>query len=183
VRTSVFSLLLVVTLGWPNTAPPRTASQDSREMLYINGAHLGLGMTQEEVFAALREKHLGVAKIDDGSSPTSSTWFLCKSPEDADCEPRLGQVTFKNNRLTLVTKRWTQSVSASDMVSALYAVAKDLQSRGLVNCRIEPKETLEPIAEIRYVQFSCGNNMQITVERMDAAQTPSVAVDQMLIVK
>src|SRR5439155_1010028 len=88
-------------------------SQRKDDGLEIKGIQLTLGMTQDLVFSKLRERNLTVAKM----GTVDNSWAICDSPESTACEPMLGQISFKDDRLVLVLKRWTDTKNITDLVS------------------------------------------------------------------
>ena len=147
------------------------------ETLEISGIQLRLGMEQDLVFQKLREKKLGLNRAE----PSDSSWFLCGSPDDQECNPILGEIIFKNGRLTLVFKRWAETKSAEDLVIAMYGAAKDFESRGLSRCQLAAGERVLPGESHRYIDVICGDHLGLRIGMMKTSKTPFVAVvDQLL---
>jgi hypothetical protein len=107
-----------------------------------------LGMDENTVTQKLREKNLGVSEVKS-LGPGIRVWLLCDSPEGKDCDPVLGEVGFRNGHVTVVTKRWTETSSATELVAALYGAAKDLEEHGFthpVKEDVKKKSLSRPLA-------------------------------------
>jgi hypothetical protein len=159
------------------------SSQQPDEMLEIKGVELRLGMDERVVAQKLREKNFGVREADS-SEPGRKTWFLCESPDVKDCDPVLGQVSFYNRRLNVISKQWVDTKSATEVVSAFYGATKDLKKRGFTHCQLATEETLEPGSEIQYVEMKCSAHLSLRIIRFHSTKTPSpVPVQEVLFTK
>jgi hypothetical protein len=154
VTCSANTILLVLALANPNYAQT-TKLHD--EVLEINGIELRLGMNQDFVFKKFREKKVNAWKLEP--SPAFETWVVCEPFDDSQCVPGSGQITFREGRLYMATKNWVETKTASDVATAFYGAAKDLEQRGFTSCKLAAKESLAPGQEIRYVDLHCGERL------------------------
>jgi hypothetical protein len=100
------------------------------------------------------------------------------------CSCSLGQVSFYNGHLTVISKRWVDTKSAAAVVSAFYGATKDLEKHGFTHCQLASKETLEPGSEIRYVEMKCSEHLSLRIIHVHSTKTPSlVAVEEVLFTK
>jgi hypothetical protein len=151
---SANTILGVLAFATPNYAQ---SVKPHDEVLEINGVELRLGMNEDFVFKKFREKRVSAWKVEP--SPAFNTWVVCEPFDDSQCVPGAGQVTFKEGRLYMATKNWVETKTASDVVTAFYGAAKDLEERGFANCKLAAKESLAPGQEIKYVDLKCGEHL------------------------
>jgi hypothetical protein len=142
-------------------------------------------MEENTVVQRLRAKNFGISEPPELSGPGKKTWILCGSPDDdKNCDPALGQVSFENGHVNVITTNWVETKSAEEVVMALYGATKDLEKRGFTHCQLASKETFDPGSEVQYVQMKCNEHLSLSVVHLHSRQTPSlVAVQEILVAK
>jgi hypothetical protein len=167
---TVLMLFMLTCVALSQSSPPG-------EMLEIKGIKLRLGMDQNAVEQKIREKNLTIAT----TKSMGDVWLLCDSPEGKECDPVLGEVGFNNGRVTIVTKRWTETNGATELVAALYGAAKDLEAHGFSHCELVNRETVDPGFEVKYVEMKCSEHLSLSVTLMRSQTSPSAMVEEQLI--
>jgi hypothetical protein len=178
-RSGAFTILALLIL----TCVIASQSSPQDEMLEIKGVQLRLGMDENTVTQKLRERNFGVQEVSrEYSGPGQKIWLLCESPDDKDCDPVLGEVGFRNGHVSIVTKRWTETNSAAEVVAALHGAAKDLQGHGFTHCQLASRETSDPGFEVQYVEMKCAEHLSLTVTHSHSTKGPSsVLVEEQLL--
>jgi hypothetical protein len=169
VTSLVKTMLGILVLATPNYAQ---VAKPKDEVLEINGVQLRLGMNQDVVFQKFREKKISAWKVEP--SPAFNTWVVCEPFDDSQCIPGSGQVTFKEGHLYMASKTWVETKTASDVVTAFYGAARDLEEHGFANCKLATKESLAPGQEIKYVDLKCGEHV---AARLSLSRGRSFVVD------
>ena len=162
---------------FPPPPPPlqtqerQASEQRNVESLDLGGVQLALGMEQNSVSQKLREKQLHTMPVPSSPNTSSKVWIVCQSPE-SECDPQLGQIAFKDGRLSRVFKTWAEAKIAPDAMAALYGAIRDLERRGLTRCQLVSRETESPGVETKTVRFVCGEHMAVSMTQLHSAKTP-----------
>jgi hypothetical protein len=86
----------------------------------------------------------------------------------------LGQLGFYNGHLNFISKRWVDTKSAAEVVSAFYGATKDLEKHGFTHCQLASKESLDPGSEIQYVEMKCSEHLSLRIMHLHSTKTPSL---------